>query len=197
MVIKISKIHARVRKTILNKLIPTDLPNITKRPIVEAHASGPKITDKKGVFFMSREYTQRHMFNPEDVLISISDSNKSPPALAHKPLDMLSLAFNDYVTDYEVKEFGWREMSREDAISIVSFVLKHKAAPNIIIHCNAGESRSKGAALAIAEITGREVFHISDTGSITNYKDNRYSFFNRRVFDSILMEHMRLDDKAV
>lgn len=61
------------------------------------------------------------------------------------------------------------------------------------MHCNLGESRSKGAALAISEITKRDVLHVDDAGRITNHKEREYDYYNRRVYEMILMEHMSLE----
>lgn len=106
---------------------------------------------------------------------------------------MLVLAFNDSVTSHDVHELGWKRMDSTDGLKIVEFVLKHKNSPNVVVHCNVGESRSKGAALAISKITERIAFHVSDRGRITQHQEKEYDFFNRRVYEMILMEHMRRD----
>ena len=93
-----------------------------------------------------------------------------------------------------LKEYGWRQMNREDGYKVVQFALKHENSPNIVVHCNVGESRSKGAALAIAEFTGRVALHMSDRGRVTQHERTRYDFFNRRVYEMILMEHMLAGD---
>lgn len=195
--IKISKIHARLHKTILGRLYPAKhkaaeqpLPVI---PSSDIHDDGPKGKPMKRVAFMSRPAVQSHPFGPEDVLISISDSGMEPPVLKYQPLEVLALAFSDSVTEKEVHELGWRKMDHEDGKKVVEFVLKHTDAPNIIVHCNLGESRSKGAALAISEITDRIAFHVCDRGRITQHEEKQYDFYNRRVYELILMEHMRRD----
>lgn len=198
MSIKISRIHARLQKAVLGKIFHVDQHAEDETGKVAAslgiHDGDPKHEPKKRVMFMGRDTVRRHKFNPEDVLISISDSGIEPPLLSHQPLEVLALAFHDHVTANEIKDLGWRQMNREDGIKIVEFVLKHTDAPNIIVHCNVGESRSKGAALAISEITDRSTLHVSDNGRITNYKRREHDYFNRRVYEMILMEHMRLDD---
>lgn len=190
MAIKISKIHARVRKTILNRLNPT------RSQEVRAVLDDGKVTENvvnKRILYMSRDAAERHKFNHDDVLISISDCGVDAPDLSSQPLDMLVLAFNDSVTSYDVNELGWKRMDNDDGLKIVEFVLKHTCVTNIIVHCNLGESRSKGAALAISEITKRDVLHVDDAGRITSHKEREYDYYNRRVYEMILMEHMRLE----
>lgn len=130
-------------------------------------------------------------------LVSISDSGMEPPVLKHQPLEVLALSFNDSVTESETRDLGWKKMDREDGKKVVEFVLKHKDAPNIVVHCNVGESRSKGAALAIGEITKRSILHANDFGRVTNYKPHDNSYFNRRVYELILMEHMLKDTSDI
>lgn len=190
MAIKISKIHARVHKTILNRLCPTRPQEV--RPIIGDSGVTENVVNKR-ILYMSRDAVERHKFNHDDVLISISDCGVDAPELSSQPLDMLVLAFNDSVTSHDVHELGWKRMDNSDGLKIVEFVLKHTDAPNIIVHCNLGESRSKGAALAISEITKRDVLHVDDAGRITNHKEREYDYYNRRVYEMILMEHMRLE----
>ena len=191
MAIKISKIHARVHKTILNRLCPTRPQEV--RPIIGDSGVTENVVNKR-ILYMSRDAVERHKFNHDDVLISISDSDMGPPELFHQPREVLALSFNDHVTPYEEKEYGWRQMNREDGYKVVQFALKHENSPNIVVHCNVGESRSKGAALAIAEFTGRVALHMSDRGRVTQHERTQYDFFNRRVYEMILMEHMLAGD---
>ena len=197
MVFKISKMHARMQKAIMDRLghgkrQKVEAVNSVAQDI-ETQDNDPKRKPMKRVVFMSRSAVSRYMFGTDDILISISDSDIGPPALAFHPREVLALAFNDHVTASEVKELGWRQMDAADGKKVVEFVLKHENSPNVVVHCNVGESRSKGAALAIAEITGRSAFHVSDRGNITKHERAQYDFFNRRVYELILMEHMRLD----
>lgn len=193
MAIKISKIHARLMGKLFPKP-PTIEELITTAPSVSVHDGEPKNKFMKRVVFMSRSAVAGHEFGPDDVLISISDSDMGPPELFHQPREVLALSFNDHVTPYEEKEYGWRQMNREDGYKVVQFALKHENSPNIVVHCNVGESRSKGAALAIAEFTGRVALHMSDRGRVTQHERTRYDFFNRRVYEMILMEHMLAGD---
>ena len=192
MAIKISRIHARIMSKLSPKP-PTVDEFVAATPAAGIRDGDPKGKPMKRVAFMSRSAVQRHAFGYDDVLISISDSGIEPPGLSHQPKEVLALAFHDHVSDSEVKELGWRKMNHADAKTVVEFVLKHENSPNIVVHCNVGESRSKAVALAIAEFTERVVFHMSDRGRITQHERTQYDFFNRRVYELILMEHMRLD----
>ena len=190
---KISKIHARLQKTFIGNFIVTPKPKQIEEPVVAVSPDildgNPKSVSKKRVIFMGRDAVRQHKFNPTDVLISISDTGTAPPILATQPLEVLPLAFHDYVSAIEFKEFGWRKMDSDDGVKIVEFVLKHEDCNNIIVHCNYGQSRSKAAAIAISVMTGRSILHSDDYGRIAQYKESANSYYNRHVYGMILSEY--------
>lgn len=197
---KLSKIHAKLQKVIRNRLFPKNDYNLKEEKatasIIEIHDKEHIEINKKRIVVMSRCAVSRYNFKLNDILISISDSDMTTPELEYTPLDVLSLSFNDYVTEYGSEKYNWREMDSADGNNIIKFISKHKDCNDIVIHCNLGESRSKGAALAISKITNRPVFHISDTKRITEYVENEYSYFNKHVYKLILTEHKHNPETA-
>lgn len=125
----------------------------------------------KKVVFMSREDVKSYDFNGHDeVLISISDTKTSPPAITSSPRDALYLHFNDHVTMQD-EAMGLRWIQFEDGEKIADFVLKHTDKRNIIVHCNYGESRSKAVAVAIGQHTKRPVLRMNSYGQIQAFLD--------------------------
>jgi predicted protein tyrosine phosphatase len=190
---KISKIHARLlgRKHTGTSASVIVTPRTLPEPIPEPSAATVDGKPKKQVIFMSRDMVSRYNFDPTDVLISISDTDATTPYLDVQPREVLSLAFHDHVTRADIAAFGWRQMSCEDGAKIAAFVTKFIDTPNIIVHCNYGQSRSKAAALAIGEIDDRIVLHINDRGYTRKYNRRDGTFYNRRVYELIRIEFER------
>lgn len=149
----------------------------------------------KRVYFMSRNDASGYPFRPDDVVISITDTHDQPPQFFHQPKEVLHRAFHDHVTAYSEHHHGHRWCRLEDGEAIVEFVQKHKDAPNIIVHCNMGQSRSKAAAIAIGELTGRDVkFMHYRTGQLVAYRDDG-DHGNHRVQASIHHAWLDWEDK--
>lgn len=155
----------------------------------DATAKDPMAPQK--VIFMSRAMASQYRFRPEDVCISITDTHNQPPEFFHKPKEVLHVAFHDHVTAAEEHHFKHRWATVEDGRAIVDFVLKHKDSPRVIVHCNYGQSRSKAAALAIAEFTGRNVLYANHNGYVVAYRpDDDSDSGNERVRSVIQFAHM-------
>lgn len=153
-----------------------------KKDAVEAALANPK-----RVIFMSRDDASCYRFNAdEDVLISISDTGVSAPAISHVPKDMLAIDFHDHVYSNSPEEHRW--YMRDQAKQVAQFVIKHTDIRNIVIHCNYGEQRSKAMALAIKHDTKRSVFKC--TGGIVKPYLESGNKGNERVYD--LTAHMLL-----
>ena len=99
----------------------------------------------------------------ESVIISISDPRmwyESTPFISseNKVIDILDIMFSDADRpglDVYGNEAGVEDlMSDEDARRVAEFVVKYRGK-NIIVHCDAGISRSAGVAAAITKhLTG-------------------------------------------
>lgn len=173
---KISKLHQRLQEKAQAKrsvfaIPPVTLPTKVREEDEVRIANGDA---PKRVYFMSREAVKFHRFEKDDIIISISDTGVEPPKFLRKPdeAEVLALNFHDYVTPTEEKQFKWHISTMEDGEKIAEFVLKHTDAPNVIVHCNYGQSRSKAVALAIRDETMREVWHADIMGRFTKYKDD-------------------------
>ncbi|BAW19242.1 hypothetical protein [Ralstonia phage RP31] len=146
-------------------------------------------TDKRNVIFMGRDIASGYRFRPDDVCISITDTHAEPPQFFHPPKEVLHRGFHDHVTAYDEHHFKHRWAQIADGEAIVDFVLKHTDSPNIIVHCNYGQSRSKAAALAIAEFTGRNVLYANRDGRIVAFPPDGDEG-NYRVRSVIMHAHM-------
>lgn len=149
----------------------------------------------KKVIFMGRELASGYRYGPQDVVISITDTHAQPPEFFHSPKEVLHRAFHDYITAYDEHHHGHRWCRQEDGDAIVAFVMKHREASNIIVHCNMGQSRSKAAALAIAEATGRCVLHANRDGRIVVYRDDGDDG-NQRVRMAVMSAFLDYEDAA-
>lgn len=185
---KLSKIQQRLAGNIIppRRSVFAQPAAVVSQSVKQEDAiSGPK----KRVIFMSREVVKSYRFDPaKDVLISISDTDARLPYLSQQPLETLALFFHDDPSVQEERE-GHRWIMAEDGEKIVNFVLKHEDCNNIIVHCNYGQSRSKAAAIAISNMTGRSILHSDDYGRIAQYKESANSHYNRRVYEMILSEY--------
>ncbi len=154
--------------------VPDRFKPLSRREQAEQEAEKAAWANPHRVIFMSRDDVMSHKFNAaEDVLISISDTGVSPPALSSAPKDMVAIDFHDWV-DVQGERQGHHWITQEQALQVAQFVQKHTDVRNIIVHCNYGESRSKGVAMAIhhhAEEPKRSVFH-TNRGSIVPYHEN-------------------------
>lgn len=176
-------------------LTPSSAARLKEQEKADKEASAAR----KKVIFMSRADVSVYRFKPDDVLVSISDTNTEAPFLSHQPEEVCELHFNDHVTSQDVA-MGLRWMSPEDGIKLADFVLKHTDKPNIIVHCNYGESRSKAVAMAInAFDEDRRVLRIDYRGRMVAYRkdDNNGDRGNSRVLaitlDSLMFRSEGLD----
>lgn len=108
------------------------------------------VPSERNVIYMSRAKVEQYKFKPEDILISISDHGRHPPALEHTPKEMLALNFAVFVTREEVEQ-GIHRFRPEDGDAIAQFLKRNTESSNVIVHCNAGEIRSRAVATSIAD----------------------------------------------
>ena len=176
---KVSKMQQRVNNKV-NGVVNPSLVSRFYPPPVKPKTVDMKSAEKK-VIFMSRNAASFYQYQPGDVLISVSDSGKTPPDLAKQPAEVLALDFHDEVYTKAESDLGWRRANMEDGAKIAEFVLKHTDATNILIHCNYGEQRSKGIAFAISDFTGRHLHTVNSGGSVVEYNPNLGGIGNDRL----------------
>jgi predicted protein tyrosine phosphatase len=82
---------------------------------------------------------------PGNVCISITNPRQSPARLHEGWADVLRLGFHD--TDRNLGNYIG--MSRDQAREVLEFARKHAAAP-VMVHCEAGASRSVGVGAFLA-----------------------------------------------
>lgn len=100
--------------------------------------------------------------------------------------DILFLAFDD--VEEEDRICGCKPMSKEDGILVRDFVEKFKNKVNeIIVHCDAGVSRSAGVAAAIGKyLNGDDMFifgRLRYSPNLTCYQNTLNAFFGEVKID--------------
>jgi predicted protein tyrosine phosphatase len=98
--------------------------------------------------YTSRRDIERRQSNPETVVLSIRGLDERSPRLAKGWADVLSIQFDDVVPG---EGFGCEEpMTLEDARTISGWIRQwasDRRQVKLVIHCNAGVSRSAAVAL--------------------------------------------------
>ena len=100
------------------------------------------------VCVLSREAAERYKPRGAEICISISDPEAPPAQLSTTFLAVLRLGFNDIV---EAEQPGDILFGGEHAVAIVEFVEQWPQAERLVIHCQAGASRSPGVALGLCD----------------------------------------------
>ena len=117
---------------------------------------------------MTRAAAERYQPGPGDVCVSISDPAGSPADLSPAFAAVLRLAFDD------LERPSFRDdvpFARPHAAMVRAFIRTHPGAAHVIVHCNAGASRSPGLALGISDWLGWP----------TREMEERHPGWNRRV----------------
>ena len=103
------------------------------------------------IYILSLDQAEKFMPGPDDICISIRSPGQEPAKLNEGFLAVLRLYFSDLGGLKEPYLDDEAPLSAEDADRIVAFVAEHHTdAQSIIIHCEAGISRSVAVALAIS-----------------------------------------------
>ena len=69
-----------------------------------------------------------------------------------------------YFDDIESAVDGATLFSEEDARDIIRFVLGHRSAETLLVHCYGGESRSRAVAAAVVKMSGGDDARYFETG---------------------------------
>jgi predicted protein tyrosine phosphatase len=100
---------------------------------------------------LSREAAERYEPSGVEVCISIGDPGAAPAQLSRAFVAVLRLAFNDIVADPAPADVLF---AAEHAGDVLRFVKQWPHVERIIVHCNAGVSRSPGVALGLCDAFG-------------------------------------------
>lgn len=121
------------------------------------------------------------------IIISIYCPTDTPARIEKTEFvkDILFLAFDDVEED---RTYGCKPMSKEDGVLVRDFVEKFKNEVNeIIVHCDAGVSRSAGVAAAIGKyLNGDDMFIFGRprySPNLTCYRNTLNAFFGEVKID--------------
>ena len=100
---------------------------------------------------LSREEAELYEPRGKEICISISDPDASPARVSSRFAAVLRLNFNDVVERGEPSDILFAE---DHAREIREFLDAWPKAERVMVHCNAGVSRSPGVALGLCDIRG-------------------------------------------
>jgi predicted protein tyrosine phosphatase len=100
---------------------------------------------------LSREDAERYEPREREICISIADPDAEPARVSRRFAAVLRLHFTDIIEQGEPSDILFSE---EHAQAIREFVDAWPDATRIVVHCQAGVSRSPGVALGLCDIRG-------------------------------------------
>jgi predicted protein tyrosine phosphatase len=100
---------------------------------------------------LSREEAERYEPTGTEICISISDPDAEPARISARFAALLRLSFDDLTERGEASDILFAE---EQAREIRAFVDSWPNVDKVVVHCNAGVSRSPGVALGLCDIRG-------------------------------------------
>lgn len=100
---------------------------------------------------LSREDAERYEPREREICISIADPDAEPARVSSRFAAVLRLHFTDIIEQGEPSDILFSE---EHARAIREFVDAWPDATRIVVHCQAGVSRSPGVALGLCDIRG-------------------------------------------
>jgi predicted protein tyrosine phosphatase len=100
---------------------------------------------------LSREEAERYEPRGKEICISIADPNAQPARISERFAAVLRLNFNDVIERGEPSDILF---CQEDARAIRRFMSSWRSAERVMVHCNAGVSRSPGVALGLCDLHG-------------------------------------------
>lgn len=114
------------------------------------------------VTVLSRLFMEKYKSNEPYIVISYRCPGDSLPKFSYDPnrKDILYIEIND-VDDTELFE-EYKILNEEEAEQIIDFVTNHEDISNIVVHCDAGVSRSSGTAAALLKIFNGDDSEIFD-----------------------------------
>jgi predicted protein tyrosine phosphatase len=100
---------------------------------------------------LSREDAERYEPRGREICISISDPDAAPARVSSRFAAVLRLNFDDVTERGEDSDILFAE---EHAREIREFLDSWPSAERVMVHCNAGVSRSPGVALGLCDVRG-------------------------------------------
>ena len=127
--------------------------------------------------FVPRKMAAAHTPVPGAVLISIHDRSEPPLTPLEGWADVLTLRFHD--TDGS--QMGLEVFSDAQAREVLQFVDAHRDCPEVVVHCQMGQSRSAAIALYLSEKYRSPCF--KEQSPVTKAS---WLFYNRLVYFRML-----------
>ncbi len=119
------------------------------------------------VLVLSERDAQLHQPVGREVCISITDPGKPLPVLSIRFLAVVRLAFSDITEALDHPDLVL--FDERHALEILWFVSHWRKVDRIVIHCQAGVSRSPGIAAGLSELFGwRLPLRLHDRDSLGN-----------------------------
>jgi predicted protein tyrosine phosphatase len=100
---------------------------------------------------LSRDDAERYEPRGREICISISDPDAPPARVSSRFAAVLRLNFDDVTERGEPSDILFAE---DHAREIREFLDKWPSAERVVVHCNAGVSRSPGVALGVCDLRG-------------------------------------------
>jgi predicted protein tyrosine phosphatase len=100
---------------------------------------------------LSREDAEDYQPRSREICISISDPDAPPARVSSRFAAVLRLNFDDVTERGEPTDILFAE---DHAREISDFLDKWPSAERVVVHCNAGVSRSPGVALGLCDLRG-------------------------------------------
>lgn len=125
----------------------------------------------KNIDFWPRLKAQDYKFTEQDIVISITDPKQVLPNIA-QPADLLRLAFFDIDDSLSEPRFADFKFNDDHAQSIIDYLETHHKKNedlNLIVHCEAGVSRSAAVALFAHNYTKAHFSNLSKTSHANSY----------------------------
>lgn len=151
------------------------------------------------VTFMSRSLAEKLLPPPNSVLISIHDKSQPELVVREGWEEVLYVRFHD--SDGRI--MGLEDFSVDHGQRILDFVTKHLGRSDLVVHCQAGQSRSAGVALFFAEMLGLPCLKPSQGFSGGPHPVRRqavqrsgYPYYNRRVYGVLSAVMLGADGEA-
>ena len=100
---------------------------------------------------LAREEAERYEPRAREICISIADPDAEPAHISGRFAAVLRLHFNDIIERGEPSDVLF---SADHARAIREFIDSWPNAMRVVVHCNAGVSRSPGVALGLCDLRG-------------------------------------------
>jgi predicted protein tyrosine phosphatase len=127
---------------------------------------------------LSRENAERYQPRQDEICISIADPDAEPARISSDFVAVLRLHFTDVLEQGEPTDVLF---SSDHAKEIIEFIDSWPDAKRVVVHCNAGVSRSPGVALGLCDIGGWATAKL----------ERSHPGWNHLVRSTLLQQHRR------